>query len=183
LRAVAVAAIFSPLDPSHEERAGQILAEECPGVAVTLSHRLGRNRPPRARERRPAQRRAGRSRARHDRRVSRMPSPPAISTRRSTSTQNDGTVIRPTPDRVAGHEFRVGRDQFDARRRSCPAFKTRWSSNVGGHSTEWSGQLRRGFPREANSVVGSASCAPLPHAPMCFRSGSAAAASVTAGGA
>ena len=42
LRSVAVAAIFSPIDPACEQRAGAILAEECPGVAVTLSHELGR---------------------------------------------------------------------------------------------------------------------------------------------
>jgi N-methylhydantoinase A/oxoprolinase/acetone carboxylase beta subunit len=42
LRSVGVAAIFSPIDPSDERRAGAILAEECPGVAVTLSHALGR---------------------------------------------------------------------------------------------------------------------------------------------
>src|SRR5436305_1838814 len=42
LRAVAVASAFSPLDPSHEERARAILAEECPDAAITLSHRLGR---------------------------------------------------------------------------------------------------------------------------------------------
>jgi N-methylhydantoinase A/oxoprolinase/acetone carboxylase beta subunit len=42
IEAVAIAAIFSPLDPSHEERAAAILAEECPGAAITLSHRLGR---------------------------------------------------------------------------------------------------------------------------------------------
>jgi DUF917 family protein len=42
IRSVAVASVFSPLDPSHEERAGAILAEECPEAAVTLSHRLGR---------------------------------------------------------------------------------------------------------------------------------------------
>src|SRR6476646_8688482 len=39
---VAIAAIFSPLDPSHEERAAAILAEEFPDAAITLSHRLGR---------------------------------------------------------------------------------------------------------------------------------------------
>ena len=39
---VAVAAVFSPLDPSCEEQAAAILAEECPQAAVTLSHRLGR---------------------------------------------------------------------------------------------------------------------------------------------
>ena len=42
IESVAIAAIFSPLDPSHEERAAAILAEECPGAAITLSHRLGR---------------------------------------------------------------------------------------------------------------------------------------------
>src|SRR5439155_3658419 len=42
IRSVAVAAIFSPLDPSCEERARTILAEECPEAAVTLSHDLGR---------------------------------------------------------------------------------------------------------------------------------------------
>ena len=53
---VAIAAIFSPLDPSHEERAAAILAEECPGAAITLSHRLGRIGLLGARERVPAQR-------------------------------------------------------------------------------------------------------------------------------
>lgn len=38
----AVASVFSPLDPSCEEQAGAILADECPDAAVTLSHRLGR---------------------------------------------------------------------------------------------------------------------------------------------
>ncbi|HVH80343.1 MAG TPA: hydantoinase/oxoprolinase family protein, partial [Stellaceae bacterium] len=38
----AVSSIFSPLDPSHEERAAAILAVECPDSRVTLSHKLGR---------------------------------------------------------------------------------------------------------------------------------------------
>src|SRR3954469_23586992 len=42
IESVAIAAIFSPLDPSHEERAAAILAEEFPGAAITVSHRLGR---------------------------------------------------------------------------------------------------------------------------------------------
>ena len=42
IRAVAVAAIFSPLDPSHEERAAEILRQECPEAAITLSRDLGR---------------------------------------------------------------------------------------------------------------------------------------------
>src|SRR5262245_18726788 len=42
LRAVAISAAFSPLDPSHEERARQILLGECPDAAMTLSHEIGR---------------------------------------------------------------------------------------------------------------------------------------------
>jgi len=42
IRSVAVAAVFSPLNAACEEQAGAILQEECPDVAVTLSHRLGR---------------------------------------------------------------------------------------------------------------------------------------------
>src|SRR6516225_1757714 len=42
IRSVAVAAIFSPLDPFCEERARAIFAEECPDAVVTLSHDLGR---------------------------------------------------------------------------------------------------------------------------------------------
>jgi len=42
IRSVAIAAVFSPLNASGEEEAAAILQEECPDVAVTLSHRLGR---------------------------------------------------------------------------------------------------------------------------------------------
>ena len=42
IRSVAIAAVFSPLNASCEEEAAAIVREECPGVAVTLSHRLGR---------------------------------------------------------------------------------------------------------------------------------------------
>ncbi len=42
IRAVAVASVFSPLNPVCEETAAEILRDECPDVAVTLSHHLGR---------------------------------------------------------------------------------------------------------------------------------------------
>jgi N-methylhydantoinase A/oxoprolinase/acetone carboxylase beta subunit len=41
VRSVAVTAAFSPLNPSCEEAAAAILREDCPGIAVTLSHHLG----------------------------------------------------------------------------------------------------------------------------------------------
>lgn len=40
IEAVAVAFLFSFLDPRHEERAGQILAARLPGVSITLSSRV-----------------------------------------------------------------------------------------------------------------------------------------------
>ncbi|GAB6876938.1 hydantoinase/oxoprolinase N-terminal domain-containing protein [Thermaerobacter litoralis] len=42
LKAAAVTAVFSPVDPSAEERARAILEEEYPGLRVTLSHAIGR---------------------------------------------------------------------------------------------------------------------------------------------
>ena len=42
IRAVAVTSVFSPLDPTLEERAGRIVHRVCPEASVTLSHRLGR---------------------------------------------------------------------------------------------------------------------------------------------
>ncbi|HTY56796.1 MAG TPA: hydantoinase/oxoprolinase family protein [Candidatus Binataceae bacterium] len=40
IEAVAVCFLWSPLNPAHEAAMGQILREELPGVAVTLSHQL-----------------------------------------------------------------------------------------------------------------------------------------------
>ena len=37
-----ISAVFSPLTAECEERAAEILREECPGIAITLSHDLGR---------------------------------------------------------------------------------------------------------------------------------------------
>src|SRR5712692_9097464 len=42
IASVAIASVFSPLNAECETRAAAILEEECPGVAVTLSHELGR---------------------------------------------------------------------------------------------------------------------------------------------
>ncbi len=42
VEAIAVTAAFSPLNPDMEQQAAAILAEECPGARLTLSHELGR---------------------------------------------------------------------------------------------------------------------------------------------
>src|SRR6185503_2297175 len=42
LTAAAVSAVFSPLNPECEQQAAAILRSECPDLALTLSHELGR---------------------------------------------------------------------------------------------------------------------------------------------
>ncbi len=116
IRSVAVAAIFSPLDPSCEERAAEILHEECPEAAVTLSRDLGRIG---LLERENA---ALLNAALVDlARVTVDGFTAAIAASGIVAplylTQNDGTVMAAeTRDGAAGHELCLGRDQFDARR-------------------------------------------------------------------
>jgi N-methylhydantoinase A/oxoprolinase/acetone carboxylase beta subunit len=152
IRSVAVTAAFSPLNPACEEAAAAILREECPDVAVTLSHHLGRiGLLPRenaaclnaslvdlARDTLQAFTRAlGASGVR---------APLYL-------TQNDGTVMQaeyaqafpvlsfasgPT-NSMRGAAFLSGLDEAVV-------------IDVGGTTTDV-GTLRHGFPREANSVV------------------------------
>ena len=42
ITSVAISAVFSPLNAEFEERAREIIEEECPGIRVTCSHSLGR---------------------------------------------------------------------------------------------------------------------------------------------
>lgn len=42
LELVTISAVFSPIDPSSEKEAAEIVAGECPGVDITLSHEVGR---------------------------------------------------------------------------------------------------------------------------------------------
>lgn len=42
IQSVAIASVFSPIDPSHETRAAEIVQAEMPGAFVTLSHEIGR---------------------------------------------------------------------------------------------------------------------------------------------
>ena len=42
IHAIGISSIFSPLTAEHELRAQQVVADICPGVSITLSHRLGR---------------------------------------------------------------------------------------------------------------------------------------------
>jgi N-methylhydantoinase A/oxoprolinase/acetone carboxylase beta subunit len=152
IRSVAIAAVFSPLNASGEEEAAAVLREECPDVAITLSHRLGRIG---LLERENAAllnaclvelaRRTTRAFTEALRR-SGIQAPLYL-------TQNDGTVMLaemaeaypvysfasgPT-NSMRGAAFLSGRDEALV-------------VDVGGTTTDI-GSLRHGFPREANNVV------------------------------
>jgi N-methylhydantoinase A/oxoprolinase/acetone carboxylase beta subunit len=152
IRSVGIAASFSPLDPSHEQRARAILAEECPKAGITLSHELGRIG---LLERENAAllnaalidlARITIAGFREAIMASHVDAPLYI-------TQNDGTVMSAemamalpvmsfasgATNSMRGAAFLSGRDEAMV-------------IDVGGTSSDV-GQLRRGFPREANSVV------------------------------
>jgi N-methylhydantoinase A/oxoprolinase/acetone carboxylase beta subunit len=152
IRCVAIAAVFSPLDPSCEDRAEAILAEECPGVAVTLSHHLGRI-------------------GLLERENATLLNAALIDMARATVagftaaiaasginaplylTQNDGTVMH--ADMAAAlpvMSFASGATNSMRGAAFLSGLTDAMVIDVGGTTTDV-GQLRRGFPREANSVV------------------------------
>ena len=153
LTSVAVASVFSPLNASCEEDAAAILAEECPGVSVTLSHRLGRI-------------------GLLERENATLLNACLIALARKTTraftealrasgiaaplylTQNDGTVmLAEVAESYPVYSFASGptnsmRGAAFLSRRGVDALVI----DVGGTTTDI-GSLRHGFPREANSVV------------------------------
>jgi N-methylhydantoinase A/oxoprolinase/acetone carboxylase beta subunit len=152
ISSVGIAAIFSPLDPSHEERAAAILAAECPGVSVTLSHKLGR---------------IGLLERENAALLNAALGPlakltidgfkEAIAASHIDAplylTQNDGTVM---PAEVAMAlpvmSFASGATNSMRGAAFLSGLKDAMVVDVGGTSSDV-GQLRNGFPREANSVV------------------------------
>jgi N-methylhydantoinase A/oxoprolinase/acetone carboxylase beta subunit len=152
IRSVAVAAIFSPLDPSCEERARVILAEECPEAAVTLSRDLGRI-------------------GLLERENATLLNAALIELARVTVagftraiaasgiaaplylTQNDGTVMAAeVATALPVMSFASGATNSMRGAAFLSGLADAMVIDVGGTSTDV-GQLRRGFPREANSVV------------------------------
>src|SRR3954447_3025417 len=152
LRSVAIAASFSPLDPAHEERARAILAEECPEASITLSHELGRIG---LLERENAAllnaaltelARGTIAGFREAIAASRIEAPLFI-------TQNDGTVMSAeTAMALPVMSFASGATNSMRGAAFLSGLQDAMVVDVGGTSSDV-GQLRRGFPREANSVV------------------------------
>ena len=152
IRSVAVASVFSPLNASCEEEAAAILREECPGVAVTLSHRLGR---------------IGLLERENAALLNACLVPLAATTTRAFAdalrasgidarlylTQNDGTLMLaevaetyPVYSFASGPTNSMRGAAFLSKRADALVI------DVGGTTTDI-GSLRHGFPREANSVV------------------------------
>jgi N-methylhydantoinase A/oxoprolinase/acetone carboxylase beta subunit len=152
IRSVAVAAIFSPLDPSCEERARAILAEECPDAAVTTSHKLGRI-------------------GLLERENAALLNAALIDLARTTVagftaaitvsgieaplylTQNDGTVMQAgLAIALPVMSFASGATNSMRGAAFLSGIAEAMVIDIGGTTTDI-GQLRRGFPRQANSVV------------------------------
>jgi N-methylhydantoinase A/oxoprolinase/acetone carboxylase beta subunit len=152
IRSVAIAAIFSPIDASCEERARAILAEECPQVAVTLSRDLGRI-------------------GLLERENAALLNAALIELARKTVagfaasiaasgieaplflTQNDGTVIEAgAATSMPVMTFASGPTNSMRGAAFLSGLADAIVIDVGGTSTDV-GQLRHGFPREANSAV------------------------------
>jgi N-methylhydantoinase A/oxoprolinase/acetone carboxylase beta subunit len=150
VRSVAVAAIFSPLDPGCEERARAILSEECPDAAVTMSHWLGRI-------------------GLLERENAALLNAALIDLARATIagfitavrgigaplylTQNDGTMMQAeVAAALPVMSFSSGATNSMRGAAFLSGLTDAMVIDVGGTTTDI-GQLRRGFPREANSVV------------------------------
>lgn len=152
ISSVAVAAIFSPLDPSCEERARAILLEECPDAGITMSHHLGRI-------------------GLLERENAALLNAALIDLARKTVdgftvaiaasgitaplylTQNDGTVMQAEmATALPVMSFASGATNSMRGAAFLSGLTDAMVIDVGGTSTDV-GQLRRGFPREANSVV------------------------------
>jgi N-methylhydantoinase A/oxoprolinase/acetone carboxylase beta subunit len=152
LRAAAVASVFSPLNPSCEERAAAILREECPDVAVTLSHDLGRL-------------------GLLERENVALLNACLLDLARTTThaftaalrasgllvplylTQNDGTVmLADVAERFPVYGFASGPTNSMRGAAFLSGLADALVIDVGGTTTDI-GCLRHGFPREANNVV------------------------------
>lgn len=152
LRHAVVTAMFSPLDSSDEEAVGTILREQCPGISVTCSHRLG-------------------GIGLLERENAAILNASLISLAEATIkafeaakakigiaaplfvTQNDGTVAEAA--RAAAYpvfSFASGPTNSMRGAAYLSGIKEAIVVDVGGTTADF-GHLRMGFPREANTVV------------------------------
>jgi N-methylhydantoinase A/oxoprolinase/acetone carboxylase beta subunit len=152
LRSVAIASVFSPLNPECEQRAAEILRDVCPDVRITLSHELGR---------------IGLLERENVALLNACLADLARTTTRAFTdalaasgidaplylTQNDGTVmLAAVAEAFPVYSFASGPTNS---MRGAALLSKRENAvviDVGGTTTDV-GDLRHGFPREANNVV------------------------------
>ena len=152
IASVAVASIFSPVDPTDEKRTRAIFAEECPQVTVTLSRDLGRIG---LLERENAALLNAALVGLAKRTVDAFTKAIAESGISAPLflTQNDGTVMTAAAATVwPVMTFASGPTNSMRGAAFLSGLEDAIVVDIGGTSTDV-GQLRRGFPREANSVV------------------------------
>ena len=152
LHAVAVTAAFSPLNPTCEDEAVRILAEECPDVAVTPSHRIGRLGLL-ARENVALLNASLIDLARRTTRA--FTEALAASGIRGPLylTQNDGTVVRAdVAEAFPVYSFASGPTNSMRGAAFLSGLADAIVVDAGGTTSDI-GCLRNGFPREANNVV------------------------------
>jgi N-methylhydantoinase A/oxoprolinase/acetone carboxylase beta subunit len=152
IRSVAISAIFSPLDASHEREAARIVAEELPGCAVTCSADLGRigllERENAALLNAALSDLAENTVAAFEQAIadSGLTAPLYI-------TQNDGTVAEASQAmRLPVYSFASGATNSMRGAAYLSGIADAVVADVGGTTTDV-GQIRNGFPREANAVV------------------------------
>lgn len=152
LTAVAISSVFSPLDPSHEREAAEIVAREHPGAVITCSSDLGRigllERENAGLLNAALTDLARDTIAAFEKAIadSRIAAPLFI-------TQNDGTVAEAHQAmRLPVYSFASGATNSMRGAAYLSGLDDAMVADVGGTTTDI-GQLRNGFPREANSVV------------------------------
>jgi N-methylhydantoinase A/oxoprolinase/acetone carboxylase beta subunit len=152
LTSVGIASVFSPLNAECETRAAAILREECPEVAVTLSHELGRIGLL-ERENATLLNAALIDLARRTTRAFTDALRSSGLTAPLYLTQNDGTVmLAATAEAFPVYSFASGPTNSMRGAAFLSGLADAMVIDVGGTTTDV-GSLRRGFPREANNVV------------------------------
>lgn len=152
IRHAAVTALFSPLDPADEEAVAEILREEVPGISVTCSHSLGGIG---LLERENAALLNASLIALAEQTARGFERAMAQSGLKASLyiTQNDGTVAA-VEHAVAQPVFSFASGPTNSMRGGAylSGLGEAIVADVGGTTTDF-GQLRTGFPRQANSVV------------------------------
>lgn len=152
LKAVAISSIFSPLDPSHERQAAEIVAAEVPGAVITCSSDLGRIGLL-ERENAGLLNAALADLARDTIAAFEMAIRDSGIRAPLFITQNDGTVAEAAQAaKLPVYSFASGATNSMRGAAYLSGLADAMVADVGGTTTDI-GQLRHGFPREANSVV------------------------------